>query len=597
MATLPLPMQEEKPVSRKSFNPFASAGNVEQDSEWDDSFEAFASGRLQNPKDMTTKFQPTTDLKVNDVLHHQPLGVTLKTRTSVDAASVTTDTNMFVLDTIPEDGSFEDKDMFSTTTDSLKLGACPEANDANVLADTKVHQTPSTLKLCSNSPDPSSSGLGSSAEDDFLSCVSSYSASDKFSSSDDSETQNFDSSVLCCDMPSESTVVKNGKHTDFQDMITEKSKESSVDLAQQTVVQYQDADANVHSNSLKGCSTMITQPHPVIGSGDQENSTTKVFFDSLSESDKSDKSTYSAETAVDKHFSVPPSFNIITSSPGVGLSDSPFESTSIRQQDESPVPFRLFGEFFSASLSRDLDGSLYVSSDSQHYQSCQSHQTSKCSDISPTLHSANSTLCGELSDIPTPAGEASDKDDVCRRANRETTQSYWFEESCAEEDRTATLGDDVHVYSVAPTPKGSYQKNNAELEEDVENQRTVFDDMFFKGPLAQWPTLHRSQSEGTLTSSFDKPLLPSFGSDSCALQEISSAQCGLSPPCLTSFAPSVTPENSSFSVAPCSPSPFSNGLARSPPSMAQAAVSSLANTKPMPQEAQQLTQADDQQNR
>ncbi|XP_044230654.1 uncharacterized protein rab11fip5a isoform X1 [Thunnus albacares] len=722
----PPPTQEDKPLRKKLSNPFMSVGELEPDSEWDESFEAFAAGRLQSPEDLATdcRTQQNTPSgrslehcnnkgtslartgadqikNVNDSLHQRPLGITLSSCTESSfeahkATCVVTNTNthhfdtfLQYLDTIPEYGSFEDDNkIFTTSANPPELDACTETSQANsttntnVLTDTNMHQAPchaSSLKLNSNSPDPGSSGLGSSAEDDFFSCLSS---SDKFSasSSDDAETQNF----FGFETSAESTVVKNLKPSESEDDITDRSNELSlVDVDQQTVTPHQDGDGKVDSNNPEGSlapqSPVLTYQQPIITAKETEsesadtqtsNFSNVMYLDLLpklsvsSESELQPKSDVSlrsdnengekskgesvvdlskelndssvtansntdktiSSTPDDELCSTHPSLYIITSSPGVSqsLSESPFESTSLGGQaasQHSPVPFGLFDDFLDTShienspghdfdsrlshmsdqIASSLLQSLYVSTDSQHYQSCQSHQSSKCSSVSEPAETLHSTLCGESSEIQTPADTALGLDDStsCRPSNGEINHTDPFEEShCGVEDRTATLepsftiGDDLSLQLLPAAPTDSYISCNPKLSEGVvESQHAVLDDMFSQCPKAQRATLHRSQSEGTLMTAFDELLLPSFGSEPCALQ----ARPRSDLPSLTSFAPFLTPESSSSPLALCPLSPFANASAGSPPSMARAAVPALANAKPMPQETQQQQQQQQQQ--
>ncbi|XP_044022152.1 uncharacterized protein rab11fip5a isoform X3 [Siniperca chuatsi] len=706
----PAPTEGEKPLSEKSSNSFMSAGELEPDSEWDESFEAFAAGRLQSPEDLTTdcKTQQNTpgdhplehcnnkgallltdadqNTGVNDALHHRPC--TEFVFEAHKAISQVTKTNTYhfdtfaqFLETIPEQTSFQSDNLtLNTPANSPKLAACNETNQANSatntneLTDTNMHQAPchtSSVKLNSSSPDPGSSGLGSSAEEDFLSCLSS---SDKFSasSSEEAEAQNFESNIRSFEKSYESAVVKNVKPSESEDDITDRSNDLSlVDVAQHIVIQHRDDNEKVDLNGLEG--SLALQPpvlkhqEPVISAresgtedavtqapnlselqpksivslqSDNENGMkgigkfngsledfSKALNDSsVSISNTTDVRTY--VTPVDELCSTHPSLYITTSSPEVrqSSSDLPIESTSLGMQDvsqRSPIPFRLFGDFLNTSHivnspSQDFDDtllhtrvsyqstssflqSLYVSADSQDYQTCESHPSSKCSSGSEpnkTLHSANSTLCGELSEIQVTSDTASGQEDftnACKPSNEEYNQMDQFEESFSgAEDKTATLQPSFMIgdeFGLSVTSSDTCVNCNSRklTEGGVESQHIVLGDMFSKCPQAQSATLHRSQSEGTLTPVFDELLLSSFGSDPGAIQESSSGQPGPDLPSLTSFAPSLTPDSSSSLVALCLLPPLANATARSPPSTARAVA-----PKPMLQETQQ--QAANQQN-
>ncbi|CAK6965712.1 uncharacterized protein rab11fip5a isoform X1 [Scomber scombrus] len=710
----PTPVEKEKHLSKKLSNPFMSAGELEPDSEWDESFEAFAAGRLQSPEDLTTdcKTQQNTPggcplehcnnkgtsppiadahqiTNVKDSLHQRPLGITLSSSTESSfeahkATCVATDTNthhfdtfLQCLDTIPEYGSFEDHNkMFNTSANPPKLDACFESFEANsttntnVLTDTNTHQSPfhaMALKLNSSSPDPGSSGLGSLAEDDFLSC---FSSSEKFSasSSDDAEAQNFSG----FEISTESTMVNNLKQSESEDDVADRSKELSlVDVGEQTVIQHWDDDKKIDLNTSEGAlapqSPVLTYQQPVITAKETESESrdnwtpnfSSVMYPDLlpklsSDSEllpkpdvslqpdneneekakdeaivdfseelngssvtaNSDTDKMISSTPDDELCSTHPSLYIITSSPGVSqrLSDSPFESTSLGGQaanQHSLVPFGLLDDFLDtshieSSPGRDIKASdqnassllqsLYESPDSQYYQSCQSQPSSKCSNVSEseeTLNSAYWTLCGELSESQTPADDALGPKDS---SNGETNHTDQFEESlCGAEDKTTTLepsftiGEDLSLQLPPAAPTDSYMSCNPKP------QPAVLDDMFSKSPQAQSATLHRSQSEGKLVTPFDELLVPSFGSDPCALKDLSSARLRPDLPSLTSFAPFLTPDRSSSPLALCPLSSFANASAGSPPSVVRAAAPALANAKPMPQETQQQQQQQQQQ--
>ncbi|XP_059209262.1 rab11 family-interacting protein 1 [Centropristis striata] len=679
----PLPpppaVEGEKPLSMKLSNPFMPAGDP--DSEWDESFEAFAAGRLQSPEDLTTDCKTQQNTSSDNPPKHcnnkGALPPIMDRNTNVDnallpqpctefafeahkALSQATSTNTHHLDTfaqfletIPEHTSFENTTL-DASINSQELDARTETNQAhsdtntNDLTDTHMHQPPchtSAVKLNNSSPDPGSSGLGSSAEEDFLSCVSSY--SDKFSasSSEEAEAQNFESNILGFEKSSDSSVEKNVKPSELGDDITDRSIDLSlVDVAQHTVILHSDGDEKADLNSLEALSasqsSVLEHQQPVITAGEtgsedadtqEENFTntdllkelqpnissqpdnengekgtgeingediSNVLNDSsLSASNSTDLLT--STTPDEELCSTHPSLHIITSSPDVrqSSSDSLIESTSLGGRDASqasPIPFRLFGDFLNIANSpgQDFDDalmhtqvsdqsssssfyqSLYVSTNSQEYQTCASNPSSKCSSGSEpneTLHSATSTLCGELSDIQTTADAASQEDstNACKLTNEEIKQFEGAGDKMATVAPSFMIGDDIASLPVASTNSHMSCNPRKLTEGGVESQHVVSGDMFSKCPQAQSATLHRSQSEGTLTPAFDELLLPSFGSDPGAIQESSP---GPDLPPLTSFAPSLTPQSSSSPVALCSLPPFANATARSPPSAAGAAA-------------------------
>ncbi|XP_068436338.1 rab11 family-interacting protein 1 [Clinocottus analis] len=699
----PAPVEGEKPLRMKLPDPFMCAGELDGDSEWDESFEAFAAGRLQSPEDLTIdcKTQPSTlgnhpvehgndkaaslpridpNTNANDAPRRQPCsGFASDAQKAVSQATGACHLDTFAqfLETIPEHASFESDNV--AASDSPKLDACAETNqakgatNANDLTDTNMHQTSchsSFVKLNSSSPDPGSSGIGSSeAEEDFLSCLSSYSDKLSASSSEEAEAQNFESNILAFEKSFDSLVVKQAKPSEPEDDITDRSTDLSlVDVTRHTDVQHGDEEADFRALE-KSLAPQSHQP-PVINTSedavtqspslltadlfpelqtkfkeslqcDNENGekfpgeflqdfSTVTNDSSASVSSTTDVMTSS--TPEDKVHSTRPSLHIITSSPDGRRrsSDSPIASTSLGEQDasqSSPVPFGLFAKFLNTSNIANGNGqdfdtresdqstsslfqSLYVSTDSQGYQTCGSHPASKCSSGSEpneTLHSANSTLCGELNDTRTTADAALGREDSVdafkKPRDEEVNQTDQSGGSISgAEDKTATfepsfvMEDDFGLLPEASTDSYVSCDLRKLSEGGVESQNSVLGDVLSTHHEAQSATLHRSQSEGTLTSAFDELLLlPSFGSDPGAIQEFSSARPGPHLPSLTSFAPSLTPQSSSSPVALCSLPPLANASARSPPSTARAAAPKpLLQETPPPQQQQQ--QAANQQN-
>ncbi|XP_077395200.1 uncharacterized protein rab11fip5a isoform X2 [Festucalex cinctus] len=211
------------PLSKKSSNPFTTAEEQEPDTEWDDCFEEFAACRLQGPKD-----------QISDSLasaHERELGSderndSLNTKGVTLSNYVANCGQPHSLDPIPEDASFEYcNEFFRPSTVSLESQPPPEWHQAN-----------STTDMPSCFPGPTgSSGIGSSVEDDFLSCFSSYSALDKFSacSLDETEPQTFESVVPALEILSKTAISpKGGSSAD--ELLTE--------AAQQTVIQSDDSE-------------------------------------------------------------------------------------------------------------------------------------------------------------------------------------------------------------------------------------------------------------------------------------------------------------------------------------------------------------------
>lgn len=536
----PLPPTPAEMSSRRSPNPFTPAGQLEPDSQWDDSFEAFAAGRLQPPEDLTTESQSqrcTSDSLSKRGGHggallpssrHAPHEFGSETRSSTSRSSNANLTRVdgfpLFLETIPEHN-----DSVAFEPDApLKDSANAESNQAN--NNTNVHfltntnadpgsYHPSAGKLISSSPDPASSGIGSSVEEDFLSCLSSY--SDKFSASsaEESEAQNLDADAIAFEKSCEC----NGKS---------KASESDDDRSNDPSLFGAERNAVIrHGNGevLEG-SPVGTQHQPVAAAADlqpKEDNKREEFQIPLEASPPTEVMIRSPPDVLQ------PPCHIITSSPDVkgDSADLPTEGASWGLRGP-PIPFEDFpispGSSFNGRLLPALPSdqsnssflqSLYVSSDSQNYQTCGSHSPSKRSSGSEpnqTLHSANSTLFGELADVVLTAGAA--------------------------------------------------------LEAFPDTSKPSLEDTFSKWPHAQ--TLQRSHSEGSLQLASDEHP----GASSAAL------------PPLTSSAP-LTPDHASSPVALCSLPPFANATARSPAGTPRAAAS-----KPVSVESRQQ-QAANQQNR
>lgn len=683
----PTLVEGKKPLLKKSSNPFMSVSSVEPDSEWDESFEAFAAGRLQSPEDLSTgcktQQKPPSDhllehcnnkadrtTNVTDALHHHQL------------ASQVTNTNMHYLntfpqflETIPEHRSFEHDDVtLNSSTNSLKLNTCSETNQdtsaTSELPDTNVSRAPChtlSVQLSSSSPDPSSSGLGSSAEEDFLSCVSSY--SDKVSASSSEETE---SNIFGLVKTTESTDVKNKMGSESEDDTTYWSNDLSlVDVVQQTVIEPKDSgkvDLSGSAWSLAPQSTVLGHLHPSItkeigtDSTDAEtlNNSNIVYPDLLPElSEPQLKSIifshsdnegqegnindlkvsigdFSKElndgskddnikvrnpaTPDQERSSTLPSLHITTSSPDVKQASlvEPFEGARLAGQDASPnshVPFSSLSDLLDISqianspsqdfgdtqLHRRISDqssssflqSLNVSIDSQDYQTCVSHSSSKSSSVSEP----NETM--QLKDVKTTAGAAlglMDSTNASESSNGEIGQTDKSEATPhAAQDKTTTLEPTFPIEDLQSFPAAqpdSFMSCNLKSAGEVSDAASSI------CAPTQNVTLHRSQSEGTLATPFDEVLLPSFGSDPGGVQGSTSSQPGPDLPSLISFAPSLAPESICSPVALSTFSPFANASARLPPSSTQATAPKPV-PMPLQQEAeqQQQQQAANQQNR
>ncbi|KAF3700808.1 Rab11 family-interacting protein 5 [Channa argus] len=651
----------------KLSNLFMSSEELQPDSEWDECFEAFAAGRLQSPKGLTTDYKtqqitpsdhplehcnnkgvllPITDAdlstQVSDPLHPRPFTEVIFEAHKVISPVTSTnkhhlETFAQMLETIPEHLSFESNNLtLNTTSDSLRLNACTDINQANsttnadYLINTNVHTATchtSSTQLNNSSPDLGSSGLGSSAEEDFVSCLSSH--SDKFSASsfEEAEALNFESNILGFEKSSESAVVKKSKASKSEDDTADRPDDLSVvDVTLQTVIQQKEINEKVglggSQRSLSPQSPVLKHQQLLITAGDADSQTLSIsnaghidLLPKLSEQQlKSVISSHIDEEHEGKGIedfrnSTKPPLTSTASSSGVKgpLSDLTCESTSVVAQDasqHSPVHFEAFGDFLNTSPAHSdctllhtdqrpssFLQSLYGSTDSQVYQPCESHLPSNSVlELNEVLHCADSILRNELRDNQMISGAAlhlQDSTNTPRSPDQEINQTDRCEESfCGAQDNTGalepsfTVGDDLQVLP----QRDNYMCCNPTktTERSRETQHVLIRDKFSKGPQAESAPLHRSHSEGTLSPLFDKVLLPSFGSDPGAINESSTAQPGADLSRLPLFAPSLTPEGIRSPVVLSPPPPLANASVRSPSSTAPDAV-----PKPVFQETQQ----------
>ncbi|KAK5917133.1 hypothetical protein CgunFtcFv8_012049 [Champsocephalus gunnari] len=430
---------------------------------------------------------------------------------------------------------------------------------------------------------------GNSSAKDFVSGVSPFSGKFPAFSLEEAEEQNFESSVLR--FSKEESVVK--KPPKSEEDTTDRSNDPSlVDLAKHDVIQHGETDEKADLDGIEGSlapmSPVISHQQPAGDTGSEDassfsnlltelhtksdislqpdnekgkdigemNTSVEDFSKLLNDSSISEINTTDVTTPDDKLYSTQQSLRIITSSPNVrhGSSDSPIESTGLGGQDASQrsgVPFGLFDDFLNTSPSQDFDDTIG-------------------SEKNETLHSANSTLCGDLIEIQTTPEAALDQKDSRSHPFHEEFDNiggsfFGAKDTTPTLKPSFTIEDNFGLLSEASTDLyKSYNPWNLD-DEAVQYQHVVLGDMFSKSPQAQSTTLPRSHSEGTLTPAFEDLLQPFYGSDPGAIQASSSAP-PLSPdlPSLTSFAPSLTPSSSSsFSL------PFLyNATARSPPSTA-----------------------------
>lgn len=583
-------MDEDCALSNKSTNPFIP--EKEQDAEWDQSFDEFAAGRLQSPEDLTTDCKtlqntpcghsPThsinketmllkTDCEqtTNDrLLHFQPMLNFTCTEPNIQVKDTST-YHFFTkfLDTIPENSLEYDNKLF---------GASPQAPKPNtdIFNDSNSEQLfceISCQKPNSSSPDPTSSGLGSSAEEDVLSCLSSYSVSDKLSasSSEETEAQNFESNILGF----EKSPVKRLKTSESEEESTDKSDDLSLDVDQRTVIEVFGREV-VSSSSAPD----LVRRDGAAGTETEGRDTDESnrYDDPNPQLDMGVSPTPENELSP----TLPP-FCVITSSPRLpdSLSDSPFENTNVAEQDHlSLAPVALFNDFLNTSSIRpspdvslmhtnasdrsSFQQSLDVSADSEEYQTCLTHTTK----LSDTLHSANSTLCMELNSVQMANDTASGLDDFFN-TNRPSN-----EEIVPTGLNGALFGD----VSGANFESSFTAVNDFSLKSNFSShpkQEVFVDDLFSKRLETEYTTLHRSQSEGTLTPGFDDLHPSAFGSDPGTIQESASSQPEPDLLLFTPFAPSLIPQSSSSPLALCPFPPVADAATGSPtcppPALAQ----------------------------
>ncbi|KAM3594856.1 uncharacterized protein V6R79_015124 [Siganus canaliculatus] len=542
----PIPSEKEWSVGQGPSNP-----EPDPDPEWDESFEAFAAGRLQPPEDPTScrthgdtprgrglesvsgrgafPAQTDPDLLATPLALEAPDAVGLVTNTSAQHV------DMFAqfLETIPEhSGSESDPLTVNAPSRSQPAAVCTDLNQTSRTVDPwdlttrNLQQAAlaSTVKPSGGSPDPGSSGLGSSAEEDFFSCPSSY--SDKFSasSSEEVELQNFE-----C-----------GFGKSFESVYEKKSVESQEDVTDGSdgppLVSREREEA---FSSQKTGETSEPDPEPQPDPDpDPEPDPDPDPEPGETEAGSVQDSSTEAVAQRGERCAGRPSLRVVTSSPDSRRtpSSSPAGGAALHGTEAasiSPIPFGLPADFLTSShfpasqrfgatpsrrRSSDHSGSsfLYVSVESQSYQTCQSHRSSSCSDGSDpnqTLHAANATLRGEL-------------------------------QAAAMFDHSEPVSAEL---SPAERPEGGLR--------GVESQDEFVG--FAPAPL------QRSLSEGTLLAPATETLrLHGFGSDPGTIQDSSSSSSALPGPPLPSPTSSAHMLTASSLVAfPA----FASASANSPP--------------------------------
>ncbi|XP_014903155.1 uncharacterized protein rab11fip5a isoform X1 [Poecilia latipinna] len=661
----PVPLANKEPLIKKSSNPFLSAEERNLDSEWNESFEAFAAGRLKSPEELAMESrtqQNTVDdhplehdrskgelqrvadaneqTNVNDVLYDQPGGRFLSSELSVPIQMRNNNALHFdhfpqFLETIPEHRSFDSDDStLNTPTNSPEptdfIVTERDSNTTNDFTHTNINTAPfhtSSAQLNNNnsssSPDPSSSGIGSSTEEDGLSCFSSQ--SEKFSVSSSEEAE---STVLRFKNSSDSTAVKTVKTSESGNAIADKSIDQFlIDDSHKTVDQPKDSHVemvgwNFFEDSFQpfslttsekeaesepgGSQTPKTpdlnpdllptlQPTSVVSQQSSNDCLIAPSEDFNARSKNSATEELMPASSDDEFSSTLPSVPVIISSPEVkqDLLDVTNENTGSEEQKVRPyshVEFGIFDEYLSvshlaSSPGQDFDSawlniqtpeqssstsrqSHYFSADSQDYLTCDSHSFSNGSELNETLFSANSTLRGEMSDIQAVPDDllTMGHTNLSQSSNIEVNHNEIFGDflqgdqgNLVNLETSLTGGDGLQVLPAPPPDNSSTPKIHSDIGEG--NQ----DDIFLQPPQGQHAALQRSLSEGTLAPAFDQLLPSSFGSDPCAIQESSFAQLDPVFPFPNTFAPSLIPESSSFHVAFSALSPLATISATEPP--------------------------------
>lgn len=522
---LPLfPMEGKESLPQKPSNPFLS----EPDSEWDNSFDAFAACRLQSTDDLTTesrtlqnavsdqplehnnnKNEPWTIINAdeytnnNDSLHHQPKDTFLFEMSTVPSQAKYSntyhlDTFQHFLETIPEQRSFESEDLtFETPTNSPKLRPRTENEQDNKTTnslDTNINPAAFNIfapPLSSSSPDPSTSGIGSSTEDDGFSYFSSQ--SDKFSASSseaESNTLQFEKSAVEKNVktsePEESianktvddqlisiskqTIKKNEDHWEKEDLTSSEVSLTPEIPTLRPVATKQESENKIEdtqiSNTFNLFPDLLMKPlEPQLKSFVSSQSNSEIreeitvptvnFIKDFDCFVKDAKDTTIPESPFGDFLSTLPSLDIITSSPSAkfDMLNASFENTVSGEQN---VPFNYFSDSHDISYtenrpSQDFDSnslqaqttdqstsnflqSPFVSADLKNYQTSDSHPHFEDFDISDqneTLNSGNSTICGDFSDIQTTTGVSALEDgrNKSKSFQDETNQTYGFTES------------------------------------------------------------------------------------------------------------------------------------------------------------------------
>lgn len=537
----PLPPTPADLPNRTPPNPFTPAGGQRPDAQWDDVFEAFAAGRLQPPGGLSTDRASgrAPRSSVTKRCSHgaspppscdSPHGPGAETRRSsghcTNASTTHFDAFAQFLETIPEHDGGVASDHPAPPLTAAHTGsdqANGKAHNANM--DPGSHH-PSAAVLGSSSPDPASSGIGSSVEEDFLSCLSSH--SDKFSASsaEESEAQNLETDVISLEKSCEP--IRKSKSAESEG--DRSNGPYLLGLEQNPDIRHRSSDASEASVALRRSPGMVPEVAPP-ESPEEKRSDLQPRSEDSEEREESPVAVGGFPPTHAMISSPPdvlqPTFHIITSSPAVRGRDA---------GRHSPVPCGDFPASPSSNLNQLLPPplserssssflqSLYLSSDSQNYQSCDSPPSSNVSSSSEPKQApdwASSAVRGHGGDADAAPG-------VTSTPSREESH-----QSCDLLPPGFTVKDESLTVRVLPAVSGDRSCPHAQ-------------------------TLQRSHSDGSLKLTWGERLCGASSADLPA------------PP---SSAP-LTPDHASSSAALSSLPPFASATAGSPPSTPRAAAPS-----------------------
>lgn len=490
--------QEEELLNWSLFNPFMPPRNLEAEPEWDEDFKAFATGRLQVSEDQKNEFKreqrTSCERSVEKCTNEdQPMpAIVQNTNKGHDTITLTNidhiDAFAGLSETVPELISSE-----SHNLDKISQAPADVCGYSNTSIDESNDSGTSQLK--GTSPDPGSSDLGSSATEDFL--------------------------------------------TFTQPQSPEPSVEEVVKFRTEEIISELQPELNMWSQSTD----------------DQREENCTVF----------DKSPVNADIEM---FLSPGGGNIFTSSPDTRQTPQDFASSILKvkspdlSRKSSAVLFGGFGdtcpELENDSLllqpqasnqsSSSFLQSLYVSVDSQKYQTCESSEFFMVSDSNTELHSVNTTLCGDPSDLQMPASDLRDSTMASKLSDSEKSVSAEAENQMNffkadfpsfqpfdSQVFTKSFTDSEKTYSPARTREDGVESQFVVLDKELSQSPQVFDELLLVPASVMDPSLIQefSSAEPFYFESFSEE-------DPNNCQDISSAHSESPVSCLASFSPSLT---------------------------------------------------------